>query len=268
MAPKSNESQSLRPNNPKSLKTKIIPQEVINAKRFFEETMRNNKKILNSNKYFYKMEDIEWMTQMWIKHYDKIRENPKHYYMTLLLLNRNTHSGRFALVYNDLIYAMVEKRKEKEFVKLLLYPEFPELFDNKYLDANEKKHLEKMFYSELKSLNLLMKFYENSKKIELIPSKTYNECFLQVSMMENNDSELELMKYASFESPTFATLAEYNENTDTYHMYSFDLLDLITLIVFQENNFYTNKPFSEQNIENVLGKYSTEVKMVKRAYGK
>jgi hypothetical protein len=89
-----------------------------------------------------------------------------------------------------------------------------------------------------------------------------------VSLLIQKDLDPELLKYASFESPNFTTLAEYNENTDTYHMYSFDILDLIHLVVFKENNLYTNKPFSEQNLENIHSKYSIEIKMLKRSYGK
>jgi hypothetical protein len=51
-------------------------------------------------------------------------------------------------------------------------------------------------------------------------------------------------------------------------MYSYDLLDLIVLVTFKENNVYTGKPFSEQNLENINSKYAAEIKMVRRSYGK
>ena len=247
---------------------KIIPQSVINAKKFFQETILSGKNILNGNKFLYKKEDIEWMTNIWIKNYDKIKENPENYYMILTLLNRNTKSGRFALIYNDLVYNVVEKRKEKDFVKLLMNPEFPEINDNKALAEEEKQYLKTILKYEMTAINLLMKRQESSKKIELIPSVLYNECFMQVSLMYQKEEDPELLKYSSFESPNYITIAEHNENTDTYHMYSFDLLDLIVLVVFKENNVYTGKPFSEANLENINSRYNTEIKMVKRAYGK
>jgi hypothetical protein len=247
---------------------KIIPQTVINAKRFFQETILSNKNILSGNKFLYKKEDIEWMTNIWIKNYDKIKENPTSYYMILTLLNRNTRSGRFALIYNDLVYGAVEKRKDKDFAKLLLNPEFPEIYDNKLLTSEEKEHLKTILKYEMTAINLLIKRQESSKKIELIPSALYNECFLQVSIMYQTEEDPELLKYSSFESPNYITIAEYNDNTDTHHMYSFDLLDLIVLVVFKENNVYTGKPFSEANIENVTSRYNIEIKMIKRAYGK
>ena len=46
------------------------------------------------------------------------------------------------------------------------------------------------------------------------------------------------------------------------------VLELLLLILMGENNIYTNKPFSETNVENITSKYSTELKMLKRAYGK
>ena len=247
---------------------KIIPQSVINAKRFFQETILSGKNILSGNKFLYKKEDIDWMTNVWLKNYDKIKENPNVYYTTLTLLNRNTRSGRFALIYNDLVYNTVEKRKEKEFAKLLLNPEFPEIFDNKSLTEEERENLKTILKYEMTAINLLLKRQESSKKIELIPSTLYNECFLQVSLMYQQEEDPELLKYSSFESPNFTTLAEHNENTDTYHMYSYDLLDLIVLVTFKENNVYTGKPFSEQNLENINSKYAAEIKMVRRSYGK
>jgi len=247
---------------------KIIPQSVINAKRFFQDTVLSGKNILNGSKFLYKKEDIDWMTNIWIKNYDKIKENPNSYYMVLTMLNRNTRSGRFALVYNDLVYSTVEKRKDKDFARLLLNPEFPEINDNKSLNEDEKEYLKKILKYEMTAINLLIKRQESAKKLELIPSALYNECFLQVSLMYQKEEDPELLKYSSFESPNYITLAEYNENTDTYHMYSFDLLDLIVLVVFNENNVYTGKPFSEANLENITSRYNTEIKMVKRAYGK
>jgi hypothetical protein len=247
---------------------KYIPQSAINAKRFFQETILSGKSIINSNKFLYKQEDVDWMCKLWIRNYDKLKENPVNYYTALTLLNRNTRSGRFALVYNDLIFSCVEKRKDKDFVKLLFNPEFPELYDNKTLTESERTVLKNILKCEIMTINLLMKKQENSQKLELVPSSLYNECFLQVSLLLQKDLDPELMKFASFESPNFTTLAEYNENTDTYHMYSFDILDLIHLVVFKENNLYTNKPFSEQNLENIHSKYSIEIKMLKRSYGK
>lgn len=250
------------------MSVKIIPQAAINAKRFFQDTILSGKNILNGNKFLYKDTDIEWMTKIWLKTYDKLKETPEKYYTVLTLLNRNTRCGRFALIYNDLVYNTVDKRKEKEFVKLLLNPEFPEVFDNKALTDEEREHLKKILKYEMTAINLLMKRQESSKKIELVPSTLYNECFLQVSLMYQQEEDPELLKYSSFESPNFTTLAEYNENTDTYHMYSYDLLDLIVLVTFKENNVYTGKPFSEQNLENIHSRYTAEIKMVRRSYGK
>lgn len=250
------------------MSVKIIPQKVINAKKFFEEIILSGKNILNSNRYLYTPEDVHWMTHIWIKNYDKLKENPVNFYMVLTLLNRNTKSGRFAILYNNSVYASVEKRKEKDFVKLLFNPEFPEVFDNKLLTEEEKNQLKKLFQYEMTALNLLMKKQENEKIIQLIPSNLYNQCFLEVYAFFNKDTVSDLLKYDTFESPMFVALSEYNETADTYHMYSFDLLDLILLVVFKENNIYTNKPFSEQNLENIHSKYALEIKMVKMSYGK
>jgi len=249
------------------MSVKIIPQSVINAKLIFKETVNSNKE-MNNTKFFYKTEDIEWMCKLWIQNYDKIKENPKNYFMTLTLLNRNTKSGRFALIYNDLIRSSVERRKDKEFIKLLLNPEIPEIFDNKYLTEEERKSLELCFKKEMLSMNLLLKKIENYKKFELVPSNLYNECYIQVSLINDKDSDIDILKHASFENSNFTMLSEYNENTDTYHTYSFDILELLLLILLKENNIYTNKPFSDSNIDNITSKYNTELKMLRRSYGK
>jgi len=249
------------------MSVKIIPQSVINAKAIFNETVNSNKE-MNNTKFFYKPEDIDWMSKLWVQNYDKIKENPTNYFMVLTLLNRNTKSGRFALIYNDLVRSSVERRKDKEFVKLLLNPEFPEIFDNKHLTVEEKTYLELSLKKEMLSLNLLLKKIENCKKFELIPSNLYNECYIQVTLIQDKDSDMDILKHASFENSNFTMLSEYNDNTDTYHTYSFDILELLLLILMKENNMYTNKPFSESNIDNITSKYTTELKMLRRAYGK
>ena len=250
------------------MSVKIIPQSAINAKKFFKETISTTNSASSNTKFNYSPEDIEWMSSVWIKNYDKLKENPEKYYMALTLLNRNTKSGRFAILYNNLVYTVVEKRKEKELVKLLLNPEYPEIFDNKFIKESEKDHLISILKKEMLALNLLMKKLENSKTVELVPSSLYNECYLQITLLHEKDIDLEMMKHTSFENPIFTMISEYNENTDTFHTYSFDVLELLLLILMGENNIYTNKPFSETNVENITSKYSTELKMLKRAYGK
>jgi hypothetical protein len=248
--------------------TKLIPQSVLNAKNFFKETITTSNSAINNSKFQYSQEDIQWMTNIWIKNYDKIKENPETYYMILTLLNRNTKSGKFAILYNNMVRNIVEKRKDKDLVKLFLNPEYPEIFDNKFLSANEQESLVSVLKKEMLALNLLMKKLENSKTIELVPSSLYNECYLQISLLYEKDIDLEIMKYTSFESPNFTMISEYNENTDTYHTYTFDVIELLLMILLNENNIYTNKPFSETSIENTVSKYSIELKMMKRSYGK
>jgi hypothetical protein len=250
------------------MSTKLIPQSVLNAKNFFKETIITTNSVINNSKFQYSSEDIQWMTNIWIKNYDKIKENPETYYMVLTLLNRNTKSGKFAIIYNNTIRNIVEKRKDKELVKLFLQPEYPEVFDNKFLSTEERELLISILKKEMLALNLLMKKLENSKMIELVPSNLYNECYIQISLLYEKDIDLEVMKYASFESPNFTMISEYNENTDTYHTYTFDILELLLMILLNENNMYTNKPFSETSIENIISKYKTELKMLKRSYGK
>lgn len=247
---------------------KLIPQSVLNAKNFFKETITSSNSSINNSKLQYSPEDIQWMTNIWIKNYDKIKENPETYYMVLTLLNRNTKSGKFAILYNNMVRTIVEKRKDKDLVKLLLNPEYPEIFDNKFLSNEERETLISILKKEMLAINLLMKKLENSKTIELIPSNLYNECYIQISLLYENDIDLEIMKHTSFESPNFTMISEYNENTDTYHTYTFDVIELLLMILLNENNIYTNKPFSETSIENIISKYKTELKMMKRSYGK
>lgn len=247
---------------------KLIPQSVLNAKNFFKETILTTNSSINNPKLQYSQEDIHWATNVWIKNYDKIKENPETYYMVLTLLNRNTKSGKFAIIYNNTIRSVVEKRKDKEFLKLLLSPDYPEVFDNKLLSEDEKNTLISILKKEMLALNLLMKKLENAKQIQLIPSDLYNECYLQISLLQEEDIDLDMMKYTSFESPNFTMISEYNENTDTYHTYTFDVLELLLMILLNENNMYTNKPFSETSLENTMSKYATEFKMIRRSYGK
>ena len=93
------------------MSVKIIPQSVVNTKCFFRETVLTGKKSINTSKFSYKPEDIDWMTQVWIRNYDNLAKNPYNFYFALVLLNRNTRSGKFAIIYNDLVYNAVEKRK-------------------------------------------------------------------------------------------------------------------------------------------------------------
>jgi hypothetical protein len=49
---------------------------------------------------------------------------------------------------------------------------------------------------------------------------------------------------------------------------SFDLQNLLSLINFDENNTYTNKPFEEKTVKYLREKYTVELKLINRSYGK
>jgi hypothetical protein len=247
-----------------------VPQCAINIYKIFKEILKTNSRSPDGLKTLYTEAQIEWATKVWINNYDNLRKNTNTFYMTLVLMNRKTLSGNFSLIYNDNIYRAIEKKKEKELVKLYSNPLFTELYDNNLLNKDEIKGLEIVLKKEMFAMNFFIKSIENSSKIQedFLNSDIYHECFYQIHSLVNIYVSREDSKYLSTTNVNYVNIIEYNENTDSYQVMSFDLQNLLCLINFDENNTYTNKPFDEKTINSIKEKYIVELKLINRSYGK
>jgi superfamily II DNA helicase RecQ len=247
-----------------------VPQCAINIYKIFKEILKTNCRSPDGLKTLYTEAQITWATKIWISNYDNLRKNSNTFYMTLVLMNRKTLSGNFSLIYNDNIYRAIEKKKEKELVKLFNTPYFTELYDNNLLNKEEVKGLEIVLKKEMLAMNFFIKSIENNSKIQedFLNSDIYQECFYQIHPLVNIYVSREDSKFLSTTNVDYVNITEYNENTDSYQVMSFDLQNLLSLINFDENNTYTNKPFDEKTIKSIKDKYVVELKLINRSYGK
>jgi hypothetical protein len=250
--------------------SKPVPQSAINIYKIFKEILRTNSRSPDGLKKLYNEEQISWATKIWIANYDNLRKNSDNFYMTLVLLNRKTLSGNFALIYNDSIYRAIEKKKEKELVKLYNTSVFTEIYDNELLSKEEIKGLENVLKREMLAMNLFLKSIENESKIEtdFLNSEAYKECFYQIHSLVNIYVPRENAKYLPTTNVNYVNIIEYNEHTDSHQVMCFDLQNLLSLINFDENNTYTNKPFDEKTVKYLKEKYVVELKLINRSYGK
>ena len=250
--------------------SKPVPQSAINIYKIFKEILRTNSRSPDGLKKLYSENQISWATKVWISNYDNLKKNSDTFYMSLVLLNRKTLSGNFALIYNDNIYRAIEKKKEKELIKLFHTPLFTEIYDNTLITKEELKGLENVLKREMLAMNLFLKSIENDTKIheDFLNSETYKECFYQIHSLVNIYVSRENAKYLPTTNVNYVNIIEYNEHTDSHQVMSFDLQNLLSLINFDENNTYTNKPFDEKTIKSLKDKYVVELKLINRSYGK
>lgn len=250
--------------------SKPVPQAALNIYKIFKEILKTNSRSPDGLKKLYSESQIEYAAKIWIINYDNLKKHSDNFYMSLVLLNRKTLSGNFALIYNDSIYRAIEKKKEKELLKLLSNPVFTEIYDNELLSKDEVKALENVLKREMLAMNLFLKSVENDSKIvdDFLNSETYKECFYQIHSLVNIYVSRENAKYLPTTNVNYVNIIEYNENTDSHQVMSFDLQNLLSLINFDENNTYTNKPFDEKTIRSIKDKYVLELKLINRSYGK
>lgn len=243
-----------------------IPQSAINIYKLFKEILKTNERSPDGLKKLLRDVDIEWAAKVWIKNYDNFRKVPDMFYMTLVLINRKTISGKFSLIYNENIYKVIEKRKEKELIKLYSTPFFSELYDNKELSKREINECEATLRKEMLCMNFFLKKVENMKISEtnFLDSPEYKECFYQIYALHDQED----VSFLRTSTLKFATVTEYNEHTDSYQIMTFDILNLLSLICYDENNTYTNKPFNEKTVNYYKENFPIEMKMIKRSYGK
>jgi hypothetical protein len=252
------------------MSVRAIPSAAINIYNLFREILKTNCRSMDGIKTLYSEEHIKWATKVWIANYDNLRKNTENFYMTLVLLNRKTLCGKFSLVYNDSVYKAIKDKKEKELIKLYSFPYFIELSDNKELSKDEVKGLEIILKKEMLATNFFIKKLENLSKIpeNFLESEEYKECFFQIHPLLNIEISRNEIKYSNTSISDYVIITEQNETTDSLQILYFDLLNLLSLIYFDENNTYTNKPFNVKTIEILKQKYSFEMKLLKRSYGK
>jgi len=250
--------------------SKPVPQSAINIYKIFKEILRTNSRSPDGLKKLYNESQIEYATKVWISNYDNLKKHSDNFYMSLVLLNRKTLSGNFALIYNDSIYRAIEKKREKELIKLFNTPVFTEIYDNELITKEELKGLENVLKREMLAMNLFIKSIENESKVshDFLNSESYKECFYQIHSLVNIYVSRENAKYLPTTNVNYVNIIEYNEHTDSYQVMSFDLQNLLSLINFDENNTYTNKPFEEKTVKYLKEKYVVELKLINRSYGK
>jgi hypothetical protein len=119
------------------------------------------------------------------------------------------------------------------------------------------------------ALNFYVKKLENMSKVSenFLESEEYKECFYQIHQTLNIQVSRQDAKNFNTAIADYIVIDEYNDYTDSQYLMYFDILHLLSLIYFDENNTYTNKPFNVNTINNVKKKYEFEMKLLRRAYG-
>ncbi len=254
----------------KTMSVKAIPSAAINIYNLFKDILKTNSRSMDGIKTLYSEDQMNWASKIWLANYDNLRKNSETFYMTLVMLNRKTLCGKFSLVYNDSVYKAIKDKKEKELIKLFIAPYFSELSDNKELSKEEVKGLEIVLRKEMLATNFFVKKLENVCKIpeNFLESEEYKECFYQIHPLLNINISRNDIKYIDTSVSDYIMITEYNEATDSLQILYFDLLNLLSLVYFDENNTYTNKPFNVKTLEMLKQKYNFEMKLLKRAYGK
>lgn len=223
--------------------------------------------VLNSSEtdpgYELKPESIEWAIGAWMISYDSLKVIPDLLYRGLVLANRKSHVGRFAIVFNRRLYKAVAKKSGSAFFEVLRTAPFPELDDNPNLSDDEKAAIKGSLKEEMLSLNLMLEAaLRDSTVTSLIDSEMHKKCRDNVCIATGGDSRF---AYGPTKITCLVSEPCVELQCCTAAVYSFNTLTLVSLLAFKKANPYTEAPFDPKLLESLQKTYSVEIRMVKRA---
>jgi hypothetical protein len=185
--------------------------------------------------------------------------NLDKYNYFLICTNKQTHTGKFCLSYNEYFDSYVQKYEEKSLTAIITdFNEkfFFECFDNKNLLEDEKKSL-------ITQMNLEATTLKNTISKCIIdqtsnPNNVNNEIFKDLYPQTYFQNTLQ--KYTPPE--TYIILRETIDEVN--FMYIFDAIPLLNCIHKENKNPETSKPFTDRQYANLTSKYALQLKMIAR----
>lgn len=184
-------------------------------------------------------------------------------YRFFLYANLKTFTGTYCGCYNDFFEDAIKKRNEKiikNMVTEIKEEAFFELFDNKYITAEDKTKVLTTLNYELsatkEAINTAI-IKNNIYTSILIGEQSLYETILRDFLAHNGFSVYSL--YAKY-----IYLVDTVKNSKTPKIFYFDTWSLLNVILKENLNPQTLEPFSIQKYNQIKNRYDIELKLILR----
>lgn len=226
--------------------------------QLIQETVRTGARLPYSS---LEPSEIEWLATVWIRLFDELSRYPVALYRGLVLANRESSLGKLALVFNTQLYTAAAATDSAMLRKTLEDPPFPEGESNPYLSDTTRKSIEKTLRGEMQTLNLLVE--TESRRSGPIPTQLINSCKHEDCHRDVCISPLVGAKLVDTELiswPRYVIHVPDRPGSATV-VGCFNLLDLLHLLITDEPNPYTNKPFTLATRKQLEEKFAVQLAM-------
>ena len=216
----------------------------------FSEIYSYTKSILEFNEN-YTPDDREWLANIILNICEYMNTN---IYYILSLINIKTFSGYFCRMYNDIILKEVKNRNNDGIIELLINPIYPEVYDNKNLNDDEKQVLINLLHIDILTTNLTIKRICINPSLNSNIVKAYEDSYSNI-YYNLYQSKFE---YHKIDFTDFVILTEENEITRIKYAKTFELFKLLSQYIYDS----LSTEIGEKNIKYIKDNYYLEIKMV------
>jgi hypothetical protein len=210
----------------------------------------------------------KWAVDTWARIFkEKVATQVRDMLGGLVLANRRSCMGRFALTFNAYLYYAIVTRDTQLFESIIASvankkASLPEVYDNEYLQKCQLSKIDEVYDREIRAL---WKTYEIHGKTQrpsgsIVNSKVHAECFHDVCTSPST-SPIDFINNPAEVQKIYVS----EKRGEMIYVWSFCLYDLVARVV-QTNpiNPYTGEQFEEQTLSNVSGRFQVEVSMFSR----
>ncbi len=243
------------------MSTTGLPAPILVARQIFRD-------VLNTSKCYSSFEprDIDWAVSEWVKNFDTLSRDPETFFRTIVLTNRASSLGRFALLFNRNLYETIRRRDSKLLACVLTQPIFPELDDNKHLSQVELARLQKELKNETASVSLLMnkvtRTHIDLKEDPLINAREHQICRGEFCMNKDG-TPVEFRAPEGGVNPACSVFIS-EKPKKVVQSYCFNILELVGILASGSANPYTGVEFQAETLELLNKRFSLQIRLYRR----
>jgi hypothetical protein len=212
----------------------------------------------------------KWAVETWsIIFKDQVSINVRNVLAGVVLANRHSCLGRFALSFNAYLHYAFTTRDESLLKKVLSVADqkeaLPEVYDNQYLQRCQIERIDQVLNQEIKAL--WMTYQKKGINVgsdgSIVNSSIHAECFRDVCKSEGPGPKMKIDFVNNPAEVRKIYLSEFHN--DKIYVWSFDLYELIRLIVQKRPiNPYNNEEFEPQTLSHLAKRFQVEISMYAR----
>ena len=212
-------------------------------------------------------DDLNWIRDQFISKMSNLSGD--NIYRFIVLANRKSGCGQFALTFNNKLTKIASSRSESDFEAFItsdLGIIMPEVVLNSHLSNEQKEMVFSNLKTEMLALNMTMDTLLSSSKVHsskesILGSRQHLQCFGNVCTYESK------LTMSVNQMPSVVSVVTRDNNSPVSIIYMFPLVQLITLMAVSGNNPYTGSKFSDVTIKTITNRYKIESSMVKHYLG-